>query len=69
MFWDTHGTLSSSQFDFIGREGLEAPPTGQNNLKDSEYQCEKHSSISTSLSRSPHIPTLLEDLKPCLHAA
>ena len=35
-----------SQFDFIEREGLEAPPTGQN--KDNVYQCKKHSSPSTS---------------------
>lgn len=34
------------QFDFIDREGLEAPPTGQN--KDNVYQCKKHSSPSTS---------------------
>ena len=35
-----------SQFDFIDREGIEAPPTGQN--KDNVYQCKKHSSPSTS---------------------
>jgi hypothetical protein len=34
-----------SQFDFIERDGLEAPPTGQN--KDNVYQCKKHSSAST----------------------
>ncbi len=34
------------QFDFIDREGIEAPATGQN--KDNVYQCKKHSSDSTS---------------------
>ncbi|KAI9429196.1 hypothetical protein H4582DRAFT_1919654 [Lactarius indigo] len=29
-------------FDFIDREGIEAPATGQN--KDGVYQCKKHSS-------------------------
>ena len=38
-----------SQFDTIEREGLEAPPTGQN--KDLVYQCKKHSSPSTSSSQ------------------
>ncbi|KAH9974724.1 hypothetical protein BGW80DRAFT_1302317, partial [Lactifluus volemus] len=28
------------RFDFIDRDGLEAPPTGQN--KDNVYQCKKH---------------------------
>ena len=35
------------QFDFIEREGIEAPPTGQN--KDNVYQCKKHSSAGTAL--------------------
>jgi hypothetical protein len=35
-----------SQFDFIDREGLEAPATGQN--KDGVHQCKKHGSPSTS---------------------
>jgi len=33
------------QFDFIDREGIEAPSTGQN--KDNIYQCKKHSSPGT----------------------
>ncbi|KAI0287657.1 hypothetical protein BC826DRAFT_1042929 [Russula brevipes] len=33
-------------FDFFDRDGLEAPPTGQN--KDNVFQCKKHSSASTS---------------------
>jgi len=33
-------------FDFIERDGLEAPPTGQN--KDNVYQCKKHSSAKCS---------------------
>jgi hypothetical protein len=35
-----------SQFDFFDRDGIEAPPTGQN--KDGVPQCKKHSSPSMS---------------------
>ncbi|KAN0129656.1 hypothetical protein V8E53_012476 [Lactarius tabidus] len=31
-------------FDFIDRDGIDAPATGQN--KDNVYQCKKHSSTS-----------------------
>ncbi|KAI9507534.1 hypothetical protein F5148DRAFT_981271 [Russula earlei] len=33
-------------FDSVDREGLEAPPTGQN--KDNVYQCKKHGSAKCS---------------------
>jgi hypothetical protein len=42
----THAVSSPFlQFESLGREGLEAPPTGQN--KDGVYQCKKHSSAGT----------------------
>ena len=51
--WWNHSRTGSPllQFDFIDREALEAPPTGQN--KDNVYQCKKHSSAGTAL-RSSH---------------
>lgn len=37
--------LVHSQFDFMEREGLEAPMSSTN--KDGEYQCKKHGSTGT----------------------
>jgi len=45
------------QFEFLEREGLEAPPTGQN--KDNVYQCKKHSSGGTALRPSPPVSFLI----------
>jgi len=61
-WWNRSRTLSPLlQFDFMERDGIEAPPTGQN--KDNVYQCKKHSSAGTAL--RPFSSNLLPSLS-CL---